>query len=50
MATALDRMHAGGAPTSPAAERAGPSPLQLIWTIVISFLAAAFVAALINLL
>jgi len=31
-------------------ERAGPTPLQLVWTIVmVAFLAAAFIAALVNL-
>jgi hypothetical protein len=56
MATKPDRVHPDGAPTPhvwvppPAAERAGPSPLQLVWTIVmVVFLAGAFIDLLINL-
>jgi hypothetical protein len=48
MVTARDRVAAHDDPTSPADERAGPSPLQLIWTILmVAFLAAAFIAALV---
>jgi hypothetical protein len=42
MATAQDRVAADDA------ERAGPTPLQLIWTILmVAFLAAAFIAVLV---
>jgi hypothetical protein len=56
MATTLDRVHADRASTPsvwvppPDAERAGPTPLQLIWTIVmVAFLAAFFIYIVINL-
>jgi hypothetical protein len=56
MATTLDRVHADRASTPsvwvppPDAERAGPTPLQLIWTIVmVAFLATFFIYIVINL-
>ena len=56
MATILDRVHADRASTPPVwvpppdAERAGPTPLQLIWTIVmVAFLLAFFIYIVISL-
>ena len=56
MATILDRVHADRASTPsvwvppPDAERAGPTSLQLIWTIVmVAFLAGFFIYIVISL-
>jgi hypothetical protein len=56
MAATLDRRHTGEAPAPPvwvpppAAERAGPTPLQLVWTIImVAFLATVFSYVLSNL-
>jgi hypothetical protein len=56
MATTADRVHADPASTPsvwvppPDAERAGPTPLQLIWTIVmVAFLATFFIYIAMNL-
>ena len=55
MAITHDRVHADVAPTPsvwvqpPDAERAGPTPLQLIWTIImVAFIATFFIYIVIN--
>ena len=56
MAITPDRVHADGAPRPsvwvppPDAERAGPTPLQLIWTLImVAFIAIFFIYIVINL-